>query len=366
MTHPKLTIRDLSLRAVLVPIARPLITRVVTLESASLLLIDLLTEEGITGRAYLFGYTRRGAVHIAALLRDIADLTRGERATPVELYAKLSKAFTLLGHQGLTTMAISGFDMACWDALAQAADLPLVALLGGQPQNVPAYNSNGLGLIEPQAAAEHAKELLAEGGFRAVKIRLGRPSLDEDLAALRVVRGAVGEDVLLPSDFNQGLTVVEAIRRGRALDSEGLYWIEEPIAYDDLAGNAKIAREVATPIQIGENFFGPRAMAEAIAARAADYMMPDVGRIGGVTGWLRAAVLAEAAGLEMSSHLYPEISCHLLPVTPTSHWLEYVDWARPILADPPVVRDGQLRAPQRPGTGIAWDEAAVAKYAVEL
>jgi mandelate racemase len=162
MTHPKLTIRDLSLRAVQVPLARPLVTRVVTLESASLLLIDLLTEEGITGRAYLFGYTRRGAVHIAALLRDIAELTRGERAAPVELYGKLSKAFTLLGHQGLTTMAISGFDMACWDALAQAAGLPLVALLGGRPQDVPAYNSNGLGLIEPQAAAEQAKELLAK------------------------------------------------------------------------------------------------------------------------------------------------------------------------------------------------------------
>jgi mandelate racemase len=335
MTHPKLTIRDLSLRAVQVPLARPLITRVVTLESAS-------------------------------LLRDIAELTRGERAAPVELYGKLSKAFTLLGHQGLTAMAISGFDMACWDALAQAAGLPLATLLGGRPQDVPAYNSNGLGLIEPQAAAEQAKELLAEGGFQAVKIRLGRPSLAEDLAALRAVRDAVGEDILLPSDFNQGLSVVEAIRRGRALDSEGLYWIEEPIAYDDLAGTAKIAREVATPIQIGENFFGPRAMAEAIAAQAADYVMPDVGRIGGVTGWLRAAALAEGAGLEMSSHLYPEISCHLLAVTPTRHWLEYVDWARPILADPPAVQAGQLRAPERPGTGIAWDEAAVAKYAVEL
>jgi mandelate racemase len=366
MTDTKLTIRDLSLRAALVPLARPLVTRVVTLESANLLLIDLLTEEGITGRAYLLGYTGRGAVHIAALLRDIAELTKGERAAPVELYAKLSKAFTLLGHQGLTTMAISGFDMACWDALAQAAGLPLATLLGGRPQDVPAYNSNGLGLIAPEAAAEQAKELLAEGGFQAVKIRLGRPSLAEDLAALRAVRDAVGADVVLPSDFNQGLSVAEAIRRGRVLDGEGLYWIEEPVAYDDLAGTAKIAREVATPIQIGENFFGPRAMAEAIAAQAADYVMPDAGRIGGVTGWLRAAALAEAAGLEMSSHLYPEISCHLLAVTPTRHWLEYVDWARPILAEQPLVRDGQLRAPERPGTGIAWDEAAVAKYAVEL
>jgi len=366
LTGLDLTIRALTTRAVSVPLARPLVTRVVTIERAALLLLDLETEEGVTGRSYLFGYFERGCHYLAALLQDLLAMTRGERIAPVPLYAKLNKRLTLMGHQGLATMAVSGFDMACWDALAQAAGVPLAVLLGGAREPIRAYNSNGLGLIEPAAAAAEAEALVAEGNFGAVKIRLGRPRLEEDLAVVRAVRKAVGGEVQLPTDFNQGLTVAEAIRRGRALDAEGVYWIEEPIVYDDLAGNAKIAREVATPIQIGENFYGPRAMADAIAARAADYVMPDAQRIGGVTGWLRAAALAEAAGLEMSSHILPEVSCHLLAVTPTRHWLEYVDWAAPILTTPLRVADGHVEIPDVPGTGLCWDEDAVKRFQVPL
>jgi mandelate racemase len=362
----KLTIRELRLRSVVVPIARALVTRVVTIDRAPLLLLDLATEEGVTGSTYLFGYHQRGNAYLATLLQDIATVTKGDPVAPVELYAKASKALTLMGHQGLTTMAVAGFDMACWDALAKAAGVPLVQLLGGRVQPVKAYNSNGLGLIAPAAAAREAQELIAEGNFDAVKVRLGRPTLDEDLAALRAVRKAVGERVLLPCDFNQGLTVMEAVRRGRALDEENVYWIEEPIIYDDLVGNAKIAREVTTPIQLGENFYGPQVAADAIAAEACDYMMFDLMRIGGVSGWLRAAALAQAAGIEVSSHILPEVSCHVLAVTPTRHWLEYVNWAAPILAQPLALQDGHVLIPDAPGTGIAWNEEAVARYTVAL
>jgi mandelate racemase len=150
---------------------------------------------------------------------------------------------------------------------------------------------------------------------------------------------------------------------GRMIDDEGgVTWIEEPVRADDFAGNARIAREVATPIQIGENFMGPEQMAQALAAQACDYAMPDAQRIGGVTGWMRAAALAQAAGMEMSSHLFPEVSCHLLAVTPTCHWLEYVDWADAILEEPLQVMNGHLPVPERPGLGMRWDEKAVRKY----
>ena len=149
------------------------------------------------------------------------------------------------------------------------------------------------------------------------------------------------------------------------IDAEGgVHWIEEPVRADDFAGNARIAREIATPIQIGENFMGPEQMAQALAAGACDYVMPDAQRMGGVTGWMRAAALAQAAGLEMSSHLFPEVSSHLLAVTPTGHWLEYVDWADAILAEPSRLENGSLVVPERPGSGIAWNEAAVARYAL--
>src|SRR5213079_490934 len=229
---------------------------------------------------------------------------------------------------------------------------------------IPAYNSKGLGLMPIKALVTEAEELVAEG-FRAVKLRMGRAEARDDLEALRAVKKAIGPDVILMVDFNQALTVAEAIRRGRMIDEEGgVYWIEEPIRADAFTGCAKVAREVETPIQIGENFMGPEQAAQALAAGACDYVMPDAQRIGGVTGWMRTAALAQGAGVEMSSHLFPEASAHLLAATPTCHWLEYVDWADAILKDPLEVKDGFAHIPDRPGTGVAWDEKAVKKHQV--
>jgi mandelate racemase len=164
------------------------------------------------------------------------------------------------------------------------------------------------------------------------------------------------------ADYNQGLTVTEAIRRGQ--DGEGLYWIEEPTRHDDYAGCARIAAALRTPVQIGENFAGAQAMATALAADACDYVMPDLERIGGITGWQRAAALASAGGIEMSSHIFPEVSAHLLAATPTCHWLEHVDWAAPILAEPLRIVDGMAQVPDRPGSGVSWDDDAVKRYRI--
>jgi mandelate racemase len=144
-----------------------------------------------------------------------------------------------------------------------------------------------------------------------------------------------------------------------------VYWIEEPIRHDDYRGSAQLTRELATPIQIGENFSLAYAMQESLDAGASDYVMPDLERIGGVTGWMRAAGLAAANGIEMSSHLFPETSAHLLAVTPTCHWLEYVDWASPILAEPLRIVNGTAIIPDRPGTGVSWDEDAVKNYRIK-
>jgi mandelate racemase len=280
---------------------------------------------------------------------------------PVARWAKLAKRFVLIGVQGIVRMAMAVFDVAAWDALARAAGMPLASYLGGTPRAVPAYNSCGLGLKAPAAVADEAEQLLA-GGFRAIKLRLGYPTLEADLAAIRAVRSRIPTGVALMVDYNQALTVQEAIRRGRALDGEGLYWIEEPIRHDDFEGCAEIARALATPVQIGENFSLVHDMERALAAQSCDYMMPDLERIGGVTGWQRAAELAAARGIRMSTHLYPEVSAHLLTVTPTAHWLEYVDWANAILEEPLRIVDGSAVVSSRPGNGLAWNEDAVRKY----
>jgi len=364
MSVPELTIRGVRTRAVELPISRPLPTRIAVFSKIHLLLVDLETEEGVTGHAYMFVYLKSQLGHFARLLDEITEIVRGERLAPQHLFDRGLKAMSLHGHQGLTMQALSGFDVAGWDALSKAAGLPLARMLGGTLQPIRAYNSNGLGLMEPKAAAEEAIELL-EGGFTAMKIRLGRPTLDEDLRAIAAVRAAIPDDVDLMCDFNQGLTTMEAIRRGYALDGEGLLWIEEPIPYDDLTGYAKVAAELATPIQMGENFYGPIDLGAAIAAEACDYVMPDLQRIGGVTGWMRAAAIAYAARMEMSSHILPEVSLHLLAATPTRHWLEYVDWAAPILANPLRIEGGRAAVPDTPGTGVAWNEDAVARYRID-
>jgi mandelate racemase len=288
---------------------------------------------------------------------------KGDVVAPLEIDAKLSKRFALIGKQGVVRMATAAIDMAAWDALAQSAGLPLATMLGGQPKRIPAYNSCGLGLMPVDRLAREADALLARG-FQAVKLRLGYPTLADDLAAARAVKKVLPQGAALLIDYNQALDLAEAQYRGRALDGEGIDWLEEPIRHDDYRGTALLARELRTPIQIGENFNGPHDMQIALDQNACDYVMPDLERIGGVTGWQRAASLAATRHIRMSSHLYPEISAHLLAVTPTAHYLEYVDWADKLLQEPLVIEDGCAIIPTRPGNGMMWNEKAVEKYRV--
>jgi len=358
------TIRSVRVRTVVAPMARPLHTSSGALTTAPLVLVDVHTSADITGQAYLFAFTRDNLRPIAALVEAMGQLIAGDLLAPSDIEAKLRKHYALLGIHNVVLIAMAGIDMAAYDAFAQEMEQPLVRVLGGTPRPVRAYNSNGLGIMSASRLGQEAESLVNEG-FAAVKLRLGRGNATEDLEAVRTVKKAIGPGIALMCDFNQALTIAEAIRRGRMLDEEGgLVWIEEPTRADDFAGNARIAAALATPVQIGENFMGPEQMAQALAAGACDYVMPDAQRIGGVTGWMRAAALAQAAGCEMSSHLFPEISAYLLAVTPTRHWLEYVDWANAILADPLTVSDGHVTARPTPGSGIRWNDEAVARYEV--
>jgi mandelate racemase len=359
-----LRLRGVTCTAVEVPLRYVLGTSAATVKAAPLLLVDVHTEEGITGRSYVFCYRRSGAKPIAAIVEDAAEVVRGERIAPVAFATKLQRRFALIGVTGIVRMALSAFDMALWDAMAIAAGVPLASLLGAAPRPVRAYNSCGLGLMSPQAAADEAEALL-EGGMQAVKLRLGYATLAEDLAVTRVVRARLPDAVQLMVDYNQALSRFEAIERGRALQSEGISWLEEPIRHDDLPGNADIARSLTLPLQLGENFDGPKDLLRAIEAQACDLVMPDVARIGGVTGWMQAAGVAEAHGIPMSSHLMPEVSAHLLAATPTAHWLEYVDWTDAIAAEPVKIVDGHWPIGDRPGTGLAWDAGKLARYRLD-
>ncbi len=357
--HPRLTIRAIRARGLNLAFHRPVETASGVMRTAPLVLIDLSTEEGITGRSYVWCFTPVALQPLIQLVSNLEGLLTGEAAAPAVVEHKLQGHFRLLGPQGLTGIAMAGIDMALWDARARACGVPLVTLLGGEPKPIPAYAS--LHMMSPKEAAAEAEEVLTLG-FTALKVKIGRGNLAADLATIRAVRRAAGEGIKLMVDYNQSLSVAEAIDRVRVLDEENLFWIEEPTRADDFEGHARIAAAARTAIQLGENWWGPHDMAKSITAHASDHVMLDVMKLGGVTGWLRAAALAESWGLPASSHTFPEFSAHLLGVTPTCHWLEYLNHVGPILTEPVRIKDGHALMPDRPGSGLEWNEEEIQRW----
>ena len=295
------------------------------------------------------------------LRRPIRTASGTIDTAPLDADGMLQQRFRLLGPQGLTGIAKAGVDMATWGALAKARGVPPVTLIGDTPRRISAYNS--LGMSDAEVAAREIAESV-ELGFSAARIKIGHADVNEDVAAIGAALRAGGDGSRLMVDHNQCLSVPDAICRTRVLDDEGLAWIEEPTRADDFAGHALIAAEAKTPLELGENWWGAHDMAKSLAAGASDYAMPEAMRIGGVNGWLRAAALAQAAGTPGSSHTFPEISRHLLADTPTCHWLEALDLAGSILQDPVKIERGYAIMPTASGTGIEWDEDAVERYPV--
>ena len=353
-------IRGVKARAVVAPISRPVKNAFGVIEAAPLVLIDVATDQGVTGHSYIFAYTKLTLAPLVHLIEEIGRDLTGKVIAPFDLMAVMDAKFRLLGWQGLIGMAVSGLDMAFWDALGQAAGQPLAMLLGGSPRPIRAYDSYGA--VDPVADEKDLRRSLDQG-FRGIKIKGGAGDLNNDERVVKAVRDLIGPDVALMLDFNQSLDPTEASRRIARLAAYDLHWIEEPVAAENLEGHAKVRETSPISIQSGENWWFPRGFAEAISAAASDFIMPDLMKVGGVTGWLRVAAQAEAASIPMSSHLFAEASAHVLAVTPTAHWAEYLDLARAIVAEPVQIVDGTITA-RGHGLGLSWNEAAVAKYLI--
>jgi len=366
MTSGVTTLERATVRAVEVPLRRPVIADIGRFDTWPLILLDLKMADGIIGSSYIAPYRAAAVPSVVAELRDLLDSVVSHSVAPGDAFAAALKSLNVVGVNGISTIATSAIDMALWDALAKRANLPLARLLGGSIGPVRAYNSNGLWRHDVSTIAAEARSLADEGGFTAMKLRLGNEHLKDDLAAIDAVRQGVGADIDLMVDFNQALGLGDAIRRCHELDEHNLYWFEEPIAYDNVRGYAQLAHQVQTPLQMGENYYGPRDLLNFVAVGGVHYAMGDLMRIGGVTGWMRTAGVASAAGIQFSNHLYPEFAAHLLRVTPSAHWLEWVDWACPILATPLEPKGGTVTAPDVPGAGLIWDEAAITKYAIDI
>lgn len=358
MDLPK--IKDFRLTPVVVPLARPMRTASGTLPGCALGLIDVVTDADITGQAYIFAYTPRMLKALAAIPDDIKDIVVGKSILPRDRFSDFQNAFRLLGTQGLLGMMISGIDMALWDALGKLHNVPVCQLLGADPRPIPAYDSYGLiDTRADQGALEDSLRL----GFKAIKIKIGGGDVAEDIAGVKFTRDIVGSDVQIMVDYNQSLDAVEALRRIDHLVEFDISWIEEPVPAEDFTGHSTVRDASPIPVQTGENWWFPAGAANAINAGISDLIMPDIMKIGGYTGWTSVAGMAEASGLPLSSHAFVEQSAHALAATPTVHWLEYLDKARPILTQGYDVIDGCVTA-RGPGIGMEWDQSAVERYRV--
>ena len=346
-----------NVRAVRVPMRQPHQTASGAVSESPLVLTDVVLDDGTVGHSVTFTYTPMALAPTAELVRNFEALVKGDALAPQMIEQKLARRFRLLGPQGLVGMALSAIDMALWDALARLHQVSLVRLLGGSEKPVQAYGAVG---YDGESASAKVAEDWARRGFTGIKAKIGYPTVAEDVAVIRAMRIAAGAGVAIMVDYNQCLTPAEAVQRMRVLDDEGLTWVEEPTLAHDFAGHALVAREAKTPIQCGENWWGVLDLQHAIDAHASDLLMPDVMKIGGVTGWMRAAAIASTHGLRVSNHLWPEISAQLLAVTPTAHWLEYADWWNTVIRDPLVIREGMTDLAGVSGSGVEWNENAIA------
>ena len=345
-----LTLRRIRARPVLLELERPIVARIATITEWPLILIDLETEEGVTGRSYLEPYVPRAMRYLVPMLHDLGELLAGRPVAPVELFDAARRSLHFVGYGGLAMIAASGLDMAAWDALARAAGVPLCVLLGGSVGAVPAYNSNGLWLKEPDrrggggpGAARRGRLRRAQAPARAGPA--GGRSGDGGGGA-RGRRRGYGADGRLQPGPEPGRGAARAATRSTGSGSPGSRSRWSTTISTAMRGSPPTSRRRS---QIGENFYGPRDLHRALQRRACDLVMPDFMRIGGVTGWLRAAPIAAAAGIPISTHLYPEVAAHVLRVAETAHWLEWQDWADPILQEPYPVRDGRVHDPRPAG-----------------
>lgn len=357
---PAPTIQAIKTRAVLAPLKRPITTAVAAIERAPLVLIDVETVEGVVGHSYLFTYTPMAMGPLSKLIDEIGATLTGKSVSPADRYKELSQMFRLLGRQGLVAMAMAGLDMAFWDAAGKALGMSVAEMLGAAPAPLPCYDSHGI--FDSARDSVLLERSLAEG-FRAVKFKIGAGTAAEDLRALEAITEILGPDIEVMVDYNQSLSTPEAIRQIRALEDRfALAWIEEPLPSEDHAGYRSLRGKIRTPLQAGENWWLPEDAARAIHARVSDHAMLDIMKIGGITGWMRAAALADAASMPVSSHIFAEASAHALTATPNRHLLEYLDVAGEILAEPSEVVTGTLTA-RGPGLGLAWDRHALERNA---
>ncbi|MBA2962385.1 MULTISPECIES: mandelate racemase/muconate lactonizing enzyme family protein [Ramlibacter] len=352
------------IRTIRLPLQVPIPSARTLIEAIGCLLVEIQTDQGLVGEGMVFTLNSRRLGALRELVESFAPHAVG--LDPLHGGAFWDAAWRdmgFLGHRGANAVAAAPIDMAMWDLRGKAAGVNVGGLLGGHRTAVPAYRSGALRLsASVDALQREAADLVAEG-FRAVKMSLGMPSADDDVARVRAVREAIGPGVELMADCNQQFTVDQAIRLGRRLEPHGLRWIEEPLPYHDHAGTAAVARALDTPVAGGETEYTRLGMMDMLRAGAVDLLMPDLQRMGGPTEFLKVAHAAELMNVPLAPHLFVEMNLSLAAALPGVTHVEVMPWFEPLYGAA-IELDAQGRAvvPTAPGWGFSFDRAAVERY----
>ncbi|MDP6352834.1 MAG: mandelate racemase/muconate lactonizing enzyme family protein [Alphaproteobacteria bacterium] len=345
------------------PLAEPFRTAIHDIRSIGCLLVFVETDQGLVGESYLWLSSARRLKVLDTMVASLADLVVGRNPEDVRsIWQDMWDAVELLDRRGVTMFAISALEVACWDLVGKSRDLSVSRLFGRVRDRIPVYADGGLftTMSIPELVAQ--AEGFVEKGFRAMKMRLGPPTLAETVERVAAIRAAIGPDVALMADANQGLSLVEALRLGRGLEPYRLDWFEEPIPAHDLDGAARLAAALDTPIALGQSVYNRYGFAEVVGRRAAGVLMPDLQRIGGVCEFIKVAHMAETMDIPITPHLFTEQSLQLAAILPNCCYAERMSWFDPLYAELPEMVDGCLVIPDRPGLGVPFDEQAVARF----
>lgn len=358
-------IERLSTRLVELPLAKPVGTAIHEMRSVGCVLVEVSTTDGLVGQSLIFTLNADRIRSFNEMVLGFEPFVVGKPVHRTEgISSEIWKAINPTGHKGVTVSGLSAIDVAVWDAHARTLEVSLAHLWGSCRDKVDTYASSGLWLSSSiHELVEQAREFV-ERGFKAIKIRVGKGEIADDVARVAAVRDAVGAGISLLADANQKYAPKHAIQLGRALEPYDLTWLEEPVSAYDLVGSARVRSALDIPIASGETEYTRFGMADMIKAEACDILMPDLQRIGGYTEFRKSAALASAHHLPVSSHFFTEYSLVLAAAIDNVISVEHIDWFTPLFCQSPRLENGKLVVPDRNGHGFTFDPDAVEYFSI--
>lgn len=355
-------IKDIRTTLLSVPLNAPIADSTHVLKRIQWVLVDVLTDGDLTGNSFMLTFD-----YGPDLLRGIVDcelrkLLLGHDPRDIAGIWKLCHAHCeYIGQTGVAAWGIAAIDIALWDLVGKQLGVPVCQLFGSNRAQVPVYGSGGW-------LSYSLDELLSEmdsyikDGFTTVKMKVGRPDIEQDVERVRAVRELIGHKCRLMVDANQAWTPQQALAFGRQVEDQNIFWFEEPVPRDDLGGYCRVAAESRIPVATGEREYSLDAFREILIRRAADIVQPDALRIGGLSQCLKVAHLAEAFHRQVAPHFYKEIDVHLLASINNGLFLEYFPWLDDLLAHPLEIVNGMANVPVRPGLSLEFKPEAIQEY----